>query len=171
MSTYPAKIKKVNVSGLVNCQQCWLGSSLWPLVFKQGVSHKDVNWEGENKSLFSTFFFSSSFIFSFFVGPPLFLFFFTPGWPPSSDFSVSCLPPPLSVLSFPSLFVFLRLSSLKPPYASATLPLSPAPHAIAAFPCDLLALALKACPSSPGGEMCRATRRQSYFPLVVPSKK
>lgn len=77
------KMKKVNVGGLANCQQCWFGSSLWTPVFKWVVSHKNVNCEGESKSLFSPFFFYSSSILLFFAGLPLFFFFLYPRLTPA----------------------------------------------------------------------------------------
>lgn len=118
----------MNVSRLVNYQQCWFGSSLQTLVFKQVVSHKNVNCEGENKSLFSAFCFYSSFIFLFFVGLPLFLFFLYPRLTPVGPLVwfldlVSPISSFFAPFQVPWLFC-LKLPSLKPSSASPTLPLS-----------------------------------------------
>ena len=118
----------MNVSRLVNYQQCWFGSSLQILVFKQVVSHKNVNCEGENKSLFSAFCFYSSFIFLFFVGLPLFLFFLYPRLTPVGPlvWFLDLVSPISSFFApFQVTWLFcLKLPSLKPSSASPTLPLS-----------------------------------------------
>ena len=118
----------MNVGRLVNYQQCWFGSSLQTLVFKQVVSHKNVNCEGENKSLFSAFCFYSSFIFLFFVGLPLFLFFLYPRLTPVSPlvWFLDLVSPISSFFApFQVTWLFcLKLPSLKPSSASPTLPLS-----------------------------------------------